>query len=127
MKQTLKSLTKDLIYISETDAEIVPFVLGKAEMATARVLLEQLGRPSNTPVESVDPEAFFARLTGIKDWYGPRELQRAKRFAELKRFLEAELSELKVFKIGNIQIDIYIVGADKEGRLAGVRTKAVET
>lgn len=127
MKQTLKSLTKDLIYISETDAEIVPFVLGKAEDVTAKDLLAQLGRPAATPVETVNAEAFFARLTAVNDWFGPRERQRAKRFQELKQLLDEELTDLKVFKIGKIQIDIYIVGSDKEGRLAGVRTKAVET
>ena len=127
MKQTLTSLTKDLIYISETDAEIVPFVLGKAREVTAKEMLEQLGRPADTPVETVNAEAFFARLTAIKDWFGPRETQRAKRFAELKQYLDEEFNDLKVFKIGKIQIDIYVVGTDKVGSLGGVRTNAVET
>jgi len=34
---------------------------------------------------------------------------------------------VKVFKIGDVQIDIYVVGIGSNGNLAGVVTKAVET
>jgi len=45
----------------------------------------------------------------------------------LKILLEKKLKELKVFKIGKIQLDIYVVGLDAESNLTGIQTKAVET
>ena len=51
----------------------------------------------------------------------------AKRFLELQKLLEENLRELKVFRIGRIQLDIFVVGIDKSGSLIGVSTKAVET
>ncbi|MBK6750120.1 MAG: nuclease A inhibitor family protein [Pyrinomonadaceae bacterium] len=127
MKQTLKGLTKDLIYISETDAEIVPFVLGKAERVTAEDVIKQTGGPPNEPVAVVDTEAFFARLTAISDWFGPQETRQADRFKALKEYLDEELKDIKVFKVGKIRISIYVVGIDRQGRLSGVKTTAVET
>jgi len=127
MTQALDSLTKNLFYISETDAEIVPFTFRKAESVTAAEILYQSGHKADDGVETLDAEAFFSRLTAVKDWFGPRENERAERFAVLKTEMENQLRDLKVFKIGKVQIDIYVVGLDGEGRLAGVRTKAVET
>ncbi len=127
MKQTLKSLTKDLIYVSETDAEIVPFVLGKAETVTVEEMIRQTGEGPNEPVAVVETEAFFARLTAIRDWFGPQETRRADRFKALKNYLDKELKDIKVFKVGKIRITIYVVGIDRHGRLSGVKTMAVET
>lgn len=127
MTTTLESLSKNLNYISETDAEIVPFTFRKPEAVTAAEVIAQAGLKTDASVEEVAAEAFFARLTTIKDWFGPREKEAARRFAALKTELEKEMTDLTVFKIGKIQIDIYVVGIDKKGRLSGVKTKAVET
>ena len=127
MTKTIDNLTKNLIYISETDAPIIPFTLDNAAAVTAAEVLRQTGHEARETVETVDADAFFARLTTIREWFGPREKKTAERFAALKVELENELIDLKVFKIGKIQVDIYVVGLDKKGRLAGVKTKAVET
>lgn len=116
-----------LFYISETDAEMIPFVWTNAESVTAEKILELAATTGDQSVETAEPEVFFARLTQVRDWYGDREKAKAARFAELYRVLKTELSDLHVFRIGRIRIDIIIVGIDGEGRLAGVRTVAVET
>ena len=127
MIQALDSLTKNLIYVSETDADIVPFTYRKAESVTAAEVVYQSGHKADDVVETLDVDSFFARLTMVKDWYGPRETERAAKYAALKLELEKELNDLKVYKIGKVQINIYVVGLDKQGRLAGVKTTAVET
>ena len=70
---------------------------------------------------------FFGRLTAIKDWFGETEMSKAKRFLALEKLLEKNLRSLKVFRIGEIQVDIYAVGIGTDDRLIGVTTKAVET
>lgn len=127
MTKTIDKLTKDLIYISETDAPILPFKLDRATAITADEVLRQTGHQAREPVETIDADAFFARLTTFREWFGPREKETAERFKALKAELENELADMKVFKIGKVRIDIYVVGIDKKGRLAGVMTKAVET
>jgi hypothetical protein len=41
--------------------------------------------------------------------------------------LEGNLRDLRVFKVGRIELDIYVVGINSEGILMGIKTKAVET
>jgi len=125
--QPLARLLNGLIYVSETDAEIVPFTGEKATEVTSDEIRHQSGTPADVAIETVDAGPFFERLTQIKDWFGDAEKKRAGRFANLQDELAANLNDLKVLRIGKIRVDIYIVGIDKDGRLAGVRTKAVET
>ena len=124
-RQEAEEAVKELYYISETDSEIFPFVGEKAEDVTAETILEQLGRKD--PVEERDFEDFFKRLTELQEWFGDEETRRANGFSELKELLLKYLREIKVFKIGKIEVDIYIVGLDADDTLKGVWTKAVET
>jgi len=116
-----------LIYISETDAPFLAFGGQPADAVTANVILQQTGLAADAPVEERDFAEFFARLTTIRDWYREPEKARAQKFLELQKLLEGDLRELKVFRTGHIQLDIFAVGIDKEGCLMGVSTKAVET
>ena len=118
---------KGLIYLSETDAPMLSLAGKQADTVTAETILQQTGRGADTPVEEVDLATFFARLTAINDWYDDARKASAKRFLDLQKLLEENLRELKVFKVGRIQLDIFVVGLDKDGCLVGVTTKAVET
>ena len=102
----LTVLTNGLVYISETDAEIIPFNGDKASMVTADEILKQAGHEPDALVETVSAEAFFERLIAIKEWFGDSEKERAARFARLKEELAASLSDLTGFRIGKIRIDI---------------------
>jgi len=127
LSEQIKTAAEGLWYISETDAEIFPFTGSKADAVTKEDLLSQLGKPPGTPVEERGFEEMFARFIRIEDWYGDEEKATAEKFAALKSLLEQNLTDLKVFKVGRIDLDIYFVGLDKEGNLAGFQTKAVET
>jgi hypothetical protein len=123
----LQETSEGLYYISETDAEMTPFVGAHTDAVTKENLLLQTGNKPDAPVEERDFADFFARLTRIQDWFGDEEKQTAAKFARLKELLERNLKDVKVFKVGRIEVDIYIVGLDDEGKLAGIKTKAVET
>lgn len=127
LSSKIKSIVKGLYYISETDAEITPFVGEKAETLTAKEILKQTNKTADTAVEERDFNEFFARLTKIQDWFGDEEKETAEKFAELEELLEKNLHDLKVFKIGTIQLDVYAVGLDDENNLMGIKTEAVET
>jgi Nuclease A inhibitor-like protein len=127
LSKQIKKIAKGLYYISETDAEFSPFVGEEARDVTKDILLKQTGNRPDAPVEERDFDDFFKRLTNIQDWFGDEEKATAAKFGKLKELLERNLKDLKVFKVGRIQIDIYVVGLDKKGNLAGIKTKAVET
>ena len=100
---------------------------GTASEITSKIILEQTGRSPNEPVEERDFDEFFERLTVVREWYGEEEKARAKKFLELYTLLKESLQDRKVFRIGRIQLEIFAVGLDRECRLTGVSTSAVQT
>lgn len=127
LKASLSEASQGLIYISETDAGIETFEGGPAGEVTAGNLLAQVGAAADSAVEERGFEEIFARLTRVHEGEGEEQAATAGRFGALKQVMEQNLRDLKVFKIGRIQVDIYMVGIDGEGNLSGVKTRAVET
>lgn len=123
----IKKAAAGLWYMSETDARILPFAGDKAETVTKEVVLAQIGKPADTPVEERDFAELFGRLAAIQDWFGEEEKAAAGKFAALRDLLQKNLKDLKVFKVGRIDLDVYVVGLDGDGNLMGIKTKAVET
>lgn len=118
---------KGLYYVSETDAEILPFFGGKVTGGPRETILREIGLKNETTVEERAVADLFSRLTKIREWFTPVEHRNAKKFLEMQKLLEDNLEDLTVLRIGRIQIDIYVVGIDKARNLAGIKTKAVET
>lgn len=116
-----------LMYISETDAPVALYADARAATVTAGTILAQVNLPPDTPVEEMAPATFFARLTKIEPWQDGAQRENAKKFLELQRLLEENLRELKVFKVGRVRIDIYVVGLDADNDLVGIKTRSVET
>jgi len=125
--RAIESACQGLIYISETDAPILPFTSGRVDVVNAEIVRKNTNAQKGVLIEERTFDEFFDRLTMIRDWYGERETQQAKKFLELKQTLEEYLRDLKIFRIGSRRIDIFVAGLDPEGNLTGVTTKAVET
>jgi hypothetical protein len=125
--QAIEIACEGLIYISETDAPIIPFIDGTTADIKTEIIRQHVGAAADVPIEERNFTEFFDRLTSIKDWYGKKEIARAKKFFELKTLLEENLCDLKVFRIGSRSIDIFVLGTGANGTLMGVTTKAVET
>ncbi len=112
----IRKACEGLTYPSETD---VPFdaVWWPAETGTARVAIERHAAKGAT-IETVPVPVFFKELEGAEE---------SGRYRELRRVLESTLSELTVFRVGAIRIDVYLVGRLRSGAWAGVHTVSVET
>lgn len=117
----IEKSTAGLTYMSETDSPVEPYSGGKADAVEVDHITTQARH------QEISPTDFFSRLTAKQGWYGPEQRKMAERFAELENLLVENLRDLKVFKIGRIQIDIYVVGLDADSDLIGIKTKAVET
>ncbi len=125
--QEIKKATDGLIYISETDSEVLPFIGGRSETVNIESLLKQINAASDIKVKEITFEDFFENLITIQDWFEAEEKETAEKFLKLKKLLEENLKDLKVFKIGKIEIEVYVVGLDEENNLLGIKTEAVET
>jgi hypothetical protein len=70
---------------------------------------------------------FFADLTKEQDWHGDEEKTAVARYRNLLSVIRDRLSDAKVFRIGEVEVAIYVVGRDRDGGWVGVKTTAVET
>lgn len=123
--EKIAALTGGLTYISEIDAPVEPVNAGPASLVAVGYLDKNADR--SVGVRQTTSKEFFSRLTAQKEWFGPDEQRSARRFADLERLLEENLRDLTTFRVGHIQIDIYVVGLDADKDLIGIKTKAVET
>jgi hypothetical protein len=70
---------------------------------------------------------FFAGATEDQDWFGDEERAIAARYRELVALLKQHLSDLTVYQVGEVTLDVYVVGRTPEGELLGLATQASET
>lgn len=123
----LESVCKDLVYISETDAQIEPV---KVEAASGPTLLKAAAKHLESPEKNIvehSAQEFFEKLTAEREWHRDREKKRVKGFVKLHDLLTSNLTELRVFRSGRVRINILVIGFDVERSVVGIQTSAVET
>jgi hypothetical protein len=127
-------LTKELWVMSETDAPLTPFFWEIKEEITPELVIKHSEKPENecSPVEKVDFKVFFEKYIQKEDWYGEEELTIVTKFENLAKGLSEKLSDLVVYRVGKINIDVFVLGKvvnDKKEIIAyaGVKTFVVET
>lgn len=127
LQKNLEKACEKLIYISETDSPVEPFLDSTIDEITKDSVSKVLGRKPAEVVEEIELRTFFEKLTRDRDWHNDTQRRLTKRFADLEKLLVENLDDPKVFRFGTIRIDIFVVGRDADGNLAGVKTAAVET
>jgi Nuclease A inhibitor-like protein len=123
---TLKQASQGMLYTSESDYPFDVFSW-KTHTLTPEQVLVETKHPENTPVQAWSLDKFFAPTLEEKDWYGPKEKEIVAQYQRLVRTLQTTLSDIQVYRVGKIELDVYIVGKTPEGSLAGLSTKVVET
>lgn len=124
----LKEATKGLLYMSESDEPFHTFTWkGGAGSLTTEKVLELSKHKPGTPVEEMPLDEFFKDLTEDQDWHETGEKATVQKYRNLLRAIREHLSNVKVFKVGEVNRDIYIIGKTPAGDWAGIKTTAVET
>jgi len=114
----LAQAVQGLLYISESEAELTPFLWQEAGDLSEERLLKLAGAAAGTAVES-EALANFFRTVSQED---------KPKFDKLAKVLNEQLAQIKVYKIGDeAEKDVFIVGKTRDGQWAGVKTSAVET
>ena len=114
----LKDAAKGLLFPSESDAPIEAFVWpGAAGPPDEAAVRANAKVAKGTPVAQVTL-ADLARTI-------PEESRGD--FLPLFALLGHHLSGTTVFKVGEVTIDVYVVGRTADGQYAGVKTEVVET
>jgi hypothetical protein len=124
----LKDASSGLVMPSESDYPFEPFLWsGTKESLTPEKILELTNHPQNSPVETVDLPYLFRNLAQEQEWHDEQQKENVGKYCKLLEVLESNLSDIQVFRVGEINIDVYVVGKIESGDLAGLATKVVET
>ena len=126
---TLGQASVGLLFPSESDAPFTPY--GFPEPAgvepTAASLLAAEHLPSDTPVETITLDDLFDPFMAAVPSASAEDLAEASRYRELAALLSLELTNLRVYRVGKTDIDVYILGQDPCGAWLGLKTHVVET
>jgi hypothetical protein len=108
--EELRRASSGLLYMSESD---YPFELvrwdGDTEI-TPDFLRSITGESADCPIEENNSNTFLGG-----------------RYQQLSNLLKANLSDLKVYKVGRINMPVYVVGRSPEGNWLGLSTRIVQT
>ena len=125
--QKIEQAAAGLQFLSETNAPFELVEVPNPSVPLEQQLLRISGKEEGTPVARQDLDYFFRNAVKSYPGASPEGVQTAQRFQYLQQVLKEELSDVQVYRVGEIQIDAFIIGKLKDGSYAGLRTKVVET
>lgn len=124
--EKLKEASTGLLMMSESDYPFEVVHWEGAAPATQEKILQLTGS-QDLPIEVVDLDYLFRNCAFEQEWHNELQKEDVKKFQTLIQTLKDNLTEISVYRVGQINIDAYIIGQTKDGDLAGVVTKLVET
>jgi hypothetical protein len=125
--QQLEQATAGLLFMSEADYPFEIVRWGGMNEITFDYLRGQAAADTDASVQVVSPENFFGNAMSEPEWKDEQEIITARRYKALLQLLKENLNELKVYRVGEIDIAVYIVGRAETGNWLGLSTRVVET
>lgn len=126
---SLSDFLKDLYYPSESDEPIdyVEYSIDFEPPLTVGHVKDLLLITPEIYVEEIPETDFWEPLLTDEDWYEAEEKNRTIRFIDLQNRMEHLISDRQVFRIGETEVDLYLLGRKADGCWAGLKTLVVET
>ena len=123
--ETLTQASQGLLMPSESEYPFEVFIWKDVEL-TPEKILELTNYPPATLIEEVELDYFFRNVAGEKDWHDEIQKENVAKFQNLVQVIKDNLADIRVYRIGTIEVNVYIVGKTNDG-LAGLATKVIET
>jgi len=118
---------KDLQWYSEAEYPLRVLYWRDLDNFTPSYLLERHNYPEDTKIAIKELNTFFSSVTKQEPWHNQAEQLEVQRYRQLKDLLDEHLTELKVYLLGEVEIDVYILGKTLSQAIAGIETKIVRT
>jgi histidine triad (HIT) family protein len=128
IRARLEDVSRGLLYTSESDRPFtfvsVPRPAGELTPAS---FAAAVGAPAGTSAGETSLDAFLARHIERAPAGDPAMQALRPKYEALKAALRQLLSDVRVFRVGDVEVRCFAVGDDGRGHLAGLETVAVET
>jgi hypothetical protein len=119
----LQALVADLWYPSETDAPVTVVAWPAPQTDDVLELLDT----GASAVTEHPPEQFFQPILKQPFWHSAQGERLAQRYQAVQDFVQTTLSNLRVYRVGRVEIILYLVGQHPSGAWVGLQTQVVET
>jgi len=123
--EILAQTSQGLLMPSESEYPFEIFTWKNVEL-TPEKILELTNYPPATLIEEVELDYFFRNVATEKDWHDKIQKENVAKFQNLVQVIKDNLAEFRVYRIGTIDVNVYIVGKTNDG-VAGLATKVIET
>ena len=125
--QQLQQASQGLLWLSESDYPFEIVYWQDKNSIVEEKLLQNNNKNSDKTIEIITLESFFKSATRERDWYDRAEKEEVSRYQTLVKLFQEKLTDVKVYRVGEIEIDVYILGKTESGAICGLSTKVVET
>ena len=123
----LAEATTGLMMMSESDYPFATLRFDAKTAITPRFLHTLAREDESAPVVEQSVDDFFRAAVSEPDWKKDEELKTARRYQSLVRLLKENLSDLKVYRVGAVNISVFIIGRSGNQTLLGLSTRVIET
>jgi hypothetical protein len=125
----LGEASSDLLFPSESDYPLTPYRWVGAEDTepSPKALVQSEGLKADTPVETLTVRELFDPFTQEREGSTEDERAEAEQYRALVALLEDGLRHLRVYRVGKVDIDVYVLGQHPSGNWLGLKTHVVET
>jgi len=123
-QSNLEQAADGLLMMSESDYPFEYFGTDDTDINDA-LLLRLAGKPQGTLIEKTTVDHLFRNMA---DPNSPSvKPETAARFREFMESLKNELTDISVYRVGEIQVHVFIIGINLKGTVSGMRTLLIET
>ena len=123
----LELASKDLFWCSETEYPLEVFYWNKTDSFDENVLLQIHDYPVETKIVIQEFRSFFDSATKSESWHNEAEKLEVKRYQAIVDLIAKNLTNIRVYLLGDVEIDVYILGKTEHQAIAGLTTKIVRT
>jgi len=123
----LAQATDGLLFMSESDYPFEPVRWSTQTELTPEAVRRLTGQDERAPIETQSVNDLFHAAAAEAAWKNAQQLALARRYQALIGWLQDNLTAVRVYRIGRIQIDVYIVGRSAAGSWLGLQTRVIET
>jgi hypothetical protein len=120
----LEIAASGLLMMSESDYPFDYIHTDESQLNDA-LALKLAEKPVGTPVSQVTIEHLLRNLANPETRSVNAET--VSRFQNLMATLKQELHDITVYRVGEIQVHVFILGFTADGTVAGMRTLLIET
>lgn len=123
----LRRASDGLLMMSESDYPFDVVQWKQADAVTPEALRHIAGAQIDAPVTTQDLDDFFRAAMTEHVGQSAAARSSARNFRQLAQTLNASLQAVRVYKVGAVNMRVYILGQTASGHWLGLATRIVET